>query len=71
VPARFTASCATRIYTGEFEWKGHLHKGRHQPIITRELWERVQGVLDGGTAKDARLQEGVRLRRPQFLMMER
>jgi site-specific DNA recombinase len=41
----------TRLYTGEFDWKGHLYKGRHQPLITRELWERVQGVLDGRNAK--------------------
>jgi site-specific DNA recombinase len=43
-----------RIYTGEFEWKGHLHKGRHEPLITRELWERVQGVLDGRHSKKTR-----------------
>ncbi|MFT3941568.1 recombinase family protein [Rhodopseudomonas sp.] len=40
-----------RLYTGEFNWKGHLYKGRHAPLITRELWERVQGVLDGRNAK--------------------
>src|ERR1700730_9217600 len=43
-----------RIYTGEFDWKGHLYKGRHQPLITRELWERVQGVLDGRQCKKTR-----------------
>jgi site-specific DNA recombinase len=43
-----------RLYTGEFVWKGHLYKGRHQPLITRELWERVQGVLDGRHSKKAR-----------------
>lgn len=35
-------------------WKGHLYKGRHQPLITRELWERVQGVLDGRHSKKTR-----------------
>jgi len=40
-----------RLYTGEFEWKGHLYKGRHEPLISRELWERVQGVLEGRNAK--------------------
>lgn len=40
-----------RIYTGEFDWNGHLYKGRHQPLISRELWERVQGILDGRNAK--------------------
>jgi site-specific DNA recombinase len=24
-----------------------LHLGKHQPLVTRELWERVQGFLDG------------------------
>ncbi len=36
-----------RIYTGEFEWRGRRYKGKHQPIITHELFDRVQGVLDG------------------------
>ncbi|HUZ72353.1 MAG TPA: recombinase family protein [Stellaceae bacterium] len=36
-----------RIYTGEFEWKGRRFRGQHKALITRELWERVQGVLDG------------------------
>ena len=43
-----------RIYTGEFEWNGHLYLGKHQPLVTRELWERVQGVLDGRYAKKNR-----------------
>jgi site-specific DNA recombinase len=40
-----------RLYMGEFEWNGHFHLGKHQPLVTRELWERVQGVLDGRHAK--------------------
>jgi site-specific DNA recombinase len=43
-----------RIYTGEFEWKGRLYKGKHQPLVTRELWERVQGILDGRNARKTR-----------------
>ena len=43
-----------RLYTGEFEWNGHLYKGRHEPLASRELWERVQGVLDGRHAKKHR-----------------
>ena len=43
-----------RLYMGEFEWNGRLHLGKHQPLITRELWERVQGVLDGRHAKKQR-----------------
>jgi site-specific DNA recombinase len=43
-----------RLYTGEFEWNGHTYLGKHQPLVTRELWERVQGVLDGRHAKKHR-----------------
>ena len=39
---------------GEFEWNGHLYQGRHEPLASRELWERVQGVLDGRRAKKYR-----------------
>ena len=35
-----------RIYTGEFDWKGKRYVGSHEPLITTELWARVQGVLD-------------------------
>ena len=30
------------IYYGEFTWKGKRYKGIHRPIITRELYDRVQ-----------------------------
>jgi site-specific DNA recombinase len=43
-----------RLYTGEFEWKGRCFRGQHQPRVTRELWQRVQGVLDGRYAKKHR-----------------
>jgi site-specific DNA recombinase len=43
-----------RLYTGDFEWNGHVYLGKHQPLVTRELWERVQGVLDGRHAKKHR-----------------
>ncbi|WP_334414633.1 recombinase family protein [Bradyrhizobium sp. AZCC 1588] len=36
-----------RLYTGDFDWNGRRYVGRHQPLVSRELWERVQGVLDG------------------------
>lgn len=35
-----------RIYTGEFDWKGKRYLGSHEPLVTTELWARVQGVLD-------------------------
>ncbi|MGX5804298.1 recombinase family protein [Bradyrhizobium sp. Arg314] len=36
-----------RLYTGLFQWSGKLHQGKHAPLISIELWERVQGVLTG------------------------
>jgi site-specific DNA recombinase len=36
-----------RLYSGEFEWHGRIHQGKHQPLVSRGLWSHVQGVLDG------------------------
>ncbi len=33
------------IYVGEIGHKGTVHAGRHQPIISRQLWDRVQAIL--------------------------
>lgn|SRR5579884_164045 len=37
-----------RIYTGDFDWNGKTYsgKGKFEPIVTRELWLRVQEILD-------------------------
>jgi hypothetical protein len=43
-----------RLYTGQFEWNGKLFQGRHQPLVSAESWERVQGVLDGRNAKKSK-----------------
>ena len=43
-----------RLYTGWFEWNGQLIQGKHEPLVSVELWERVQGVLDGRFAKKHR-----------------
>jgi site-specific DNA recombinase len=40
-----------RIYTGWFEWNGKMIQGRHVPLVSVELWERVQAVMDGRFAK--------------------
>ena len=45
-----------RLYTGWFEWNGKLYQGKHEPLVSVELWERVQGVLDGrNTSKRRRM----------------
>jgi DNA invertase Pin-like site-specific DNA recombinase len=43
-----------RLYTGCLEWNGKLYQGRHDPLVSVELWERVQGVLDGRFTKKHR-----------------
>jgi site-specific DNA recombinase len=43
-----------RLYTGCFEWNGKLHQGRHEPLVSVELWDRVQAVMDGRLAKKHR-----------------
>jgi hypothetical protein len=42
-----------RLYTGQFEWNGKLIQGTHESLVSIDLWERVQGVLDGRFAKKA------------------
>jgi hypothetical protein len=34
-----------RIYTGDFDFGGKLYQGKYEPIITPELYQRVQAVL--------------------------
>jgi site-specific DNA recombinase len=43
-----------RLYTGQFEWNGKLIQGKHEALVAVELWERVQGVLNGRFAKKHR-----------------
>jgi site-specific DNA recombinase len=39
------AILANRIYIGEAVHKGVGHPGEHEPIISRELWDRVRSLL--------------------------
>ncbi len=43
-----------RLYTGWFEWNGKLYQGKHDPLVSVEAWERVQGVMDGRNASKHR-----------------
>lgn len=43
-----------RIYTGDFEWAGNVYKGIHEPLVSRELWERVQKILSSRGEKNTR-----------------
>jgi hypothetical protein len=35
-----------RLYTGDFDWDGTTYAGTHEPLVTRECWQRVQELLD-------------------------
>jgi site-specific DNA recombinase len=35
-----------RIYSGQFDWAGRVFQGIHEPLVTPDLWHRVQEVLD-------------------------
>ncbi len=45
VKAKIHQLLQNRIYYGEFYWLGQLHQGLHKPIITRDLFDRVQQVF--------------------------
>lgn len=34
------------VYYGDFIWQGKLFKGSHEPTVSRELWDKVQAILD-------------------------
>lgn len=44
----------SRIYTGDFEWRGKTYKGSHHPLVSVDLWHAVQDVLDGRNASNVR-----------------
>ena len=43
-----------RLYSGQFEWNGKLIQGKHEPLVSIDLWERIQGMMDGRHAKKAK-----------------
>jgi site-specific DNA recombinase len=43
------------IYMGEFVWDGKTYEGNHEPIVSRELWDKAQAVLDGRSANRNRM----------------
>jgi site-specific DNA recombinase len=43
-----------RLYAGWFEWNGRFYQGRHEPLVSVELWERAQRVLNGRFLKKHR-----------------
>ena len=35
-----------RIYSGDYDYKGCTYTGQYEPMVSRELWQNVQDVLD-------------------------
>ena len=35
------------IYYGVFTWNGSMHQGNHTPLISKEVFDKAQSVLDG------------------------
>jgi len=40
-----------RAYLGELEYKGQWYPGKHEPLVNRNVWDRVQALLGGKTYK--------------------
>ena len=43
-----------RIYCGDFDFDGTTYHGTYEPVVSRELWDQVQAILDGRGAKKTR-----------------
>lgn len=39
------------LYAGDIVWDGQRYRGRHEPVISREVFDRVQNVLQGKPGK--------------------
>ena len=35
------------FYMGEFDWNGARYEAAHEPLVEREVWDRVQDILTG------------------------
>jgi site-specific DNA recombinase len=43
-----------RLYSGDFDWNGKRYTGRHDAIVSRDVWVEVQDVLEGRHARKTR-----------------
>ena len=55
---------SNRIYRGEIRHKQQSHPGQHEPIMSRELWERVQAKLCGHAVRDGEGRKTAAMRSP-------
>jgi DNA invertase Pin-like site-specific DNA recombinase len=45
--SRMASILSHPFYYGKIRWNGRLYDGKHQPLISKELFDRVQKVLNG------------------------
>jgi site-specific DNA recombinase len=43
-----------RLYMGDFDWDGTTYAGTHDPLVSRDCWDRVQKLLDDRVEKKTR-----------------
>ena len=55
---------SNRIYLGEIRHRQQSHPGQHEPIMSRELWERVQAKLCGHAVRDGEGRKTAAMRSP-------
>jgi len=49
---RWTRSYLAKVlrnpfYIGKMRWRGQVYPGKHKPIIEKDIWNKVQSILDG------------------------
>ncbi len=35
------------FYVGKIRWRGQIYAGKHEPLVTEQVWKKVQEILDG------------------------
>ncbi len=49
VKSRMASLLSDPYYYGKILWNGQIYEGKHEPLITKELYDRVRDVLHGRT----------------------
>ncbi len=50
VKPKMYAMLTNPFYTGKFRWGDKIYQGKHEPIISDEIFEKVQSILSGKSA---------------------
>ncbi|MFA4941139.1 MAG: recombinase family protein [Patescibacteria group bacterium] len=49
--SRLSEALENPFYYGEFKWAGKIHKGKHEPLISKDTWLLVQDIRNSRTLK--------------------